>query len=629
MVDFTYSSNNARSLLDLCNELIAIRPRYTDRDEFAITVIQQIFADPSLDLLLIKPRADTVHADALNRLNALVGFESTVFMSIYSNDTLFNEFIDTFCRHCIRSTANNYDASESIFMWLLKQYLQYLLPIDEQRLAQLKSGNWFSGGGLSASSSSSSLSQMPTSPVTSPRRLLRPEVLAASSPLEHIPLRSGSIRTLYPRMLQFVVGIVNQLASLSNWPSVAQFQVLRNVLNHYNEFILSETEDAEFGSLKLLLLRKPLFNALLHNFLERLLKNWPLGDSYCLLIDIWLVLVSPNLTFTHRQKQNGTLMEMKCSDEKRRLFSESSVNYFVELIEVQIRRLLDSGCAQIIETPVLDFLKTEVFQNEPLIGVFEQHDLPTLEYLRAIVVKLVRYRDEYQNKCKKIQKHQSSTFWALFFRWIFNITETPPIDMQLLERQIIEIQRLINWLIEKMGGRRKIFREESEISSLFQSKEEIKPSQHSLLRPEDPDHSVDPWTKMLFLTPHGRLQVLERQARFDYSKYSRQIADTFPAIGYWDIGPLARWLHRLSIRWTNSGLVQYLRQHKQDSAITRIAAKALLSGPSPPRYVPVFARLVPKQQSTLNLRQFARLPMLIYIVFAFFFFIMFIYKYFL
>jgi len=45
--------------------------------------------------------------------------------------------------------------------------------------------------------------------------------------------------------------------------------------------------------------------------------------------------------------------------------------------------------------------------------------------------------------------------------------------------------------------------------------------------------------------------------------------------------------------------------------------------------VPVFARLVPKQQSTLNLRQFARLPMLIYIVFAFFFFIMFIYKYFL
>lgn len=100
-------------------------------------------------------------------------------------------------------------------MWLLMQYLQYLLPIDEQRLAQLKSGNWFSGGGLS-SSASSSLSQMPTSPVTSPRRLLRPEVLAASSPLEHVPLRSGSIRTLYPRMLQFVVGIVNQLASLSS-----------------------------------------------------------------------------------------------------------------------------------------------------------------------------------------------------------------------------------------------------------------------------------------------------------------------------------------------------------------------------------------------------------------------------
>ena len=105
------------------------------------------------------------------------------------------------------------------------------------------------------------------------------------------------------------------------------------------------------------------------------MKNWPLGDSYCLLIglifnffkivvfisDIWLVLVSPRLILTHRQKQNGTFMEMKYSDEKRRLFADSSINYFVELIEVQIRRLLDSGCAQIIETPVLDFLKAQVF----------------------------------------------------------------------------------------------------------------------------------------------------------------------------------------------------------------------------------------------------------------------------
>lgn len=52
---------------------------------------------------------------------------------------------------------------------------------------------------------------------------------------------------------------------------------------------------------------------------------------------------------------------MKCSDEKRRLFTDSSINFFVELIEVQIQRLLDSGCAQIIETPVLDFLKAEVY----------------------------------------------------------------------------------------------------------------------------------------------------------------------------------------------------------------------------------------------------------------------------
>ena len=45
-----------------------------------MVVLNNLFEDPTLDLLLLKPRADTLHADALNRLNALVGFESTVFM---------------------------------------------------------------------------------------------------------------------------------------------------------------------------------------------------------------------------------------------------------------------------------------------------------------------------------------------------------------------------------------------------------------------------------------------------------------------------------------------------------------------------------------------------------------------
>jgi hypothetical protein len=51
------------------------------KEEFALSVIQNIFSDPSLDLLLLKPHpADLLHADALNRLNGLIGFESTVFM---------------------------------------------------------------------------------------------------------------------------------------------------------------------------------------------------------------------------------------------------------------------------------------------------------------------------------------------------------------------------------------------------------------------------------------------------------------------------------------------------------------------------------------------------------------------
>lgn len=93
-----------------------------------------------------------------------------------------------------------------VYLWILVEYLQYLLPIEEQRLSLLKNSNWLTGP----------LSSLPTSAVTSPRRLLRPEVLAQSAQLEHVSLRSGAFKTLYPRMLQFVLTFLNHLTSLSS-----------------------------------------------------------------------------------------------------------------------------------------------------------------------------------------------------------------------------------------------------------------------------------------------------------------------------------------------------------------------------------------------------------------------------
>uniref|UniRef100_A0A183C0R8 Pre-mRNA-splicing factor RBM22 n=1 Tax=Globodera pallida TaxID=36090 RepID=A0A183C0R8_GLOPA len=166
-------------ILDRCNSLLASRSRYTSKEEFARIVLQTLLGDHSIDLLLLKPHFDSVHADALNRLNALIGFESTVFMTIYVNDVLFDEFIELFSRHCIRSPATIDEANESVYMWLLADYLQYLLPVDEQKLNLLKNSTWLSGP----------LASLPTSAVTSPRRLLRPEVLAQCAPLEHVSLR--------------------------------------------------------------------------------------------------------------------------------------------------------------------------------------------------------------------------------------------------------------------------------------------------------------------------------------------------------------------------------------------------------------------------------------------------------
>jgi hypothetical protein len=142
-------------------------------------------------------------------MNSLTSFAVTVFAQ---RPLLMRQWkaVNSF----LKNVLHIFEILLKVFMWLLIQYLQYLLPIDEQKLSQLKNSNWLSGP-LSSS--------LPTSSVTSPRRLLRPEVLAASSPLEHISLRSGSFRTLYPRLLQFVGNLLDHLASLSSWCIIFAF----------------------------------------------------------------------------------------------------------------------------------------------------------------------------------------------------------------------------------------------------------------------------------------------------------------------------------------------------------------------------------------------------------------------
>jgi len=58
------------------------------------------------------------------------------------------------------------------------------------------------------------------------------------------------MRTLYPKLLQFVGNLCTHLCSLSMWPSVAQLEVLRVVIDQYNEFILTDMDDVDLASLK-------------------------------------------------------------------------------------------------------------------------------------------------------------------------------------------------------------------------------------------------------------------------------------------------------------------------------------------------------------------------------------------
>jgi hypothetical protein len=96
------------------------------------------------------------------------------------------------------------------------------------------------------------------------------------------------------------------------------------------------------------------------------------------------------------------LHSIRVPEEKRHFFMEASSLAFIDLIQVQIRRLLDSGSAQMLETAVLDFLKEEVFKNEQIVHLFDQRGLPTVDYLRAILANLNRTRDEIFAKMNKV-----------------------------------------------------------------------------------------------------------------------------------------------------------------------------------------------------------------------------------
>lgn len=253
-------------------------------------------------------------------------------------------------------------ASESIYGCLLRQYLEHELPVTEQKLNFMKNSNWFSAP----------LSCNPSTCVSSPRKLLRPEVLAASQPLEFPGLRSVSLRSVYPRLLQFVGNLITNYSSLKAWPSVAQFVMLKLVLQYYHEFLLADTDDSDFCSLKLMLIQNPLFVNMLKAFLEKVLANWHLQKSYnniirkflfylfefyslVLFLELWMELV-----------YHASLKHY--NEDKLNIFVRASSNHFVDIFSTIIKRVIEDIPRA---NGILHFLENYVFADKGIQKIFE------------------------------------------------------------------------------------------------------------------------------------------------------------------------------------------------------------------------------------------------------------------
>lgn len=191
------------------------------------------------------------------------------FQLIFSDETLFEYFLDNFTRHAELSNSNFGSASASLYIWLLNGYLQRILPISDIELASVQMSTLFN----------QSSKRLPTRKISrTPFQLLREDLFLNTSDSFDDVFEFD--RSNYSRLFQFVELLISSFTNTSISPSPAQIVALKNVVEAYIDFLLAPTLDHDLETFKSRLRGNRQFSHLMHNYLKTMLSNNAINEAF-------------------------------------------------------------------------------------------------------------------------------------------------------------------------------------------------------------------------------------------------------------------------------------------------------------------------------------------------------------
>uniref|UniRef100_A0A7E4WB47 Activating signal cointegrator 1 complex subunit 2 n=1 Tax=Panagrellus redivivus TaxID=6233 RepID=A0A7E4WB47_PANRE len=549
---------------------IANRRHFHDLRNFAQLVLDNVFSK-SFPLAQINFRTVDI-----GLLSQLLGFNSEVFEFLCKNEALYVQFLDAIVAQARLVRVSTVVATNSVLYFLVDTFTNSLLPLSDEGLGQLKRTDWFRAASTRTAATGSAFG------------LLRPQVIASSFAPGTVTKGQHGIDALYLRSNQFSRYLIEGLSDRSTVPSECQVLLLQRIVLHYVSFLVEPANDRDFEAFKAKLRRSEIITKNVKAFFQRWLQGLAWDSLYWFILDFWMCLIFPSDANIAKDPR------------KMRSFFDLATSNFADLLPVIQERCLNADLSLLSHIRFLERVVTEAF--DPLMKkMYDKLGYDVDTFIAEIRDKVTNYRTMAQ-LCKLEHEQKNALVDAEP-----NDTSKELDDLAAaLDKRLPEELRTSNQSSQTVPETTL----NSTVNTSNQSMNVFSPMANSTPLRRAPDFRVDPVTKLLYLSPQGRDQVLKRQASFDFSQCGALLSKQYGSRPF-EIKRLAKFLHHFSAQHSDDAFVRYIRTHRHDNIVISLLAKLLLTDPHAPRHVPVYTRKAVAHKGQLDLRFMASWPFVI------------------
>ncbi|CAI4233029.1 unnamed protein product [Auanema sp. JU1783] len=575
----------SEELVSTCRDLLLRDLRPGEKSEsFVRLVLEKLFYDTNVDLCSIvqtHPAAGEVYA----LIRDLIHSKSAFFETIYDGSEVFaNELWKAIFYQLEKSHTSFNVSAESVLMTCISDYVVRLLPFDQVPTER---------GVPKLHRAKTPLDLfLPTSPVLNSIKL-------------DLPSRELSSPSLHPRHLTIFCNLVNIMCNRQQYPSANRLVVIRYLLKQFHSFCLFETTDSELMAIKKTIHSKPPFSSELYQFLYTFFEQCPSLPSLLELISVWNTYCRPwryvaNTNIPYEQTISLWI-------------------YFIRNEDIFYRILLGKILRKLSEAEItLESVKTirtlvEWSWKDPMKRILREVNVDARQATRKVLDNVFAV---YKMKQAEISSSdlEKKSFWDV-------LSAAPESPRVVSARQIVEY---VKPLLEE-GDK---FMYTSYVTSpnvpptVEISRTQVSPSTvvndvlcETPKRGKLPDHSKDPSTGFMFLTPLGREQVFSGERKFKFDECKNILPGWIKSVQAHEFPPLVYLTQWLTSCFNDSHFGKYLSEKYSTSTVVGQFARIVMDPPYPNPYSPiqspVFCRTLKRNPPSLRLRVFANYGVLL------------------